>query len=238
MSKFKFRSTEEEIMDDLNYEGEILDKTLQELHFINTWLGGNNVIISGLRKLISIAEIEKLPQPLRIADLGCGGGDLMKLMASWAKKNQIKVEITGIDANPYIVNYAKKNTRDVPEIKYKTVNIFSPEFKTLKFDIITCTLFCHHFTSEQLEILFKQFKNQVTLGIVINDIHRHWLAYHSIHLLTSLFSKSFMVKNDAKVSVLRSFHKNELAEIFQKSGFNKFRIKWKWAFRYEAVAWK
>lgn len=237
MSIFDQRSSDEEIMDDLSYEGEILDKTLQELHFINTWLGGNHVILSGLEELVNGVQ-KKLPDVLRIADLGCGGGDLMKLMANWAKKKKLKVEITGIDANAYTVAYAKKNTQDFPEIIYKSINIHDPQFAQTKFDIITCTLFCHHFDQEQLALLFAQFKNQVTLGIVINDIHRHWFAYHSIRILTSLFSKSYMVQHDAKLSVLRAFKKSELVELFEKTGYSKFNISWKWAFRYQAVGWK
>lgn len=235
---FVKRSSETEIMDDLSYEGEVLDKTLRELHFINTWLGGNNVVLSGLEELLSKTDAKNFPQVLKIADLGCGGGDLMKLMAQWARKRRIKIEITGIDANPYIINYARQNTEDFPEISFRTLNVFSEEFRTMKFDIVTCTLFCHHFEDDALVALLTQLRAQVAIGLVINDIHRHWFAYYSIKLLTELFSGSSMVRNDAKVSVQRAFLKQELKDVFERSGFKKNNITWKWAFRFQAVGWK
>ena len=73
-------------------------------------------------------------------------------------------------------------------------------------------------------------------GIVINDLHRHWFAYHSIKVLTRFFSKSKMVRNDAAVSVKRSFRKNEIAKILFKSGIHGFDLSWHWAFRWKVVA--
>ena len=41
MPDFSKRSNDEEIMDDLNCAGHVLDQTLRELEIINKWLGGN-----------------------------------------------------------------------------------------------------------------------------------------------------------------------------------------------------
>ena len=53
-----------------------------------------------------------------------------------------------------------------------------------------------------------------------------------------LFSKSYLVKNDAPLSVLRGFKKNEWKNIFEKAGIKNYSIKWKWAFRYLIVVFK
>lgn len=71
-----------------------------------------------------------------------------------------------------------------------------------------------------------------TTGFFINDLQRHPLAYYSIKWITSLFSKSYLVKNDAPLSVARGFTKKEWIEIFRSAGISNFSIKWKWAFRY------
>ena len=75
-------------------------------------------------------------------------------------------------------------------------------------------------------------KNNSTLGFFVNDLHRHPLAYHSIKLITSLFSKSYLVKNDAPLSVARGFKKDELIEILQQSSIIHYQLKWMWAFRW------
>ncbi|HEY9048290.1 MAG TPA: methyltransferase domain-containing protein [Ohtaekwangia sp.] len=232
MPDFKCRSTALEIMDDLDCSGEVVDQTLRELEFINTWLGGNQVTIGALQLLLKKSESK---DSIRIADLGCGGGDMLRLIHRWANKNNIAVELTGIDANVNIVNFAKQNLKDIPQIRLIAMDIFSDEFRSMKFDIVIGTLFYHHFSDEQLSIFFRQLSHQSSLGYILNDIHRHPLAYYSIRLLTRLFSKSAMVKFDAPLSVLRAFKKRELISIFSQAHTSSYSIQWKWAFRWQVV---
>lgn len=223
------RSEEVEIMDDLNIAGEVVNQTLRELNTINKRLGGNQISVSAFKHFASGEET------LTIADLGCGGGDIMMEMADWCKRNSINSNFIGIDANQNIVNYAIENTRKYPSISYRAINIFSEEFKKQSFDIIHCCLFIHHFTSDQLVELFKGLRNQARLGVIINDLHRHPLAYKSISLLTTLFSKSVMVRNDAAVSVARGFKRKELESILESAGITNYKLSWKWAFRWKLI---
>ncbi len=231
MSNFlRKRSYEIELMDDLRSSGPVIDQTLKELAIINRLLGGNYVTLRGLNAFVKPGE------PLHIIDIGCGGGDMMMLMCDWAVKNGFDIRITGVDANPNIIEYARKNTAAYPQIDYVACDVFSKEFRQLRCDVVTSTLFTHHFTDEQLVRLFSQLKGQARKGIVINDLHRHWFAYHSIKVLTRFFSKSKMVRNDAAVSVKRSFRRNEIATVLFKSGIHGFDLSWHWAFRWKIVA--
>lgn len=233
MGKFAHRSYQKEIMDDLEVGGEVLEQTLRELKTINLLLGGNKVTTSGLGKLIANSSRKELT----IADIGCGGGDMIEVMGKWARRAGIKAQFLGIDANPNIVNRAIEKLSGHANVAFKVQNVFDPAFAKQPVDIVTCTLFTHHFTQDELVQLLVSFREKAKLGIVINDLHRHPLAYHSISLLTKLFSKSPMVKHDGPLSVLRAFHRKEWEELLQKSGFQKFEIRWKWAFRWQVVAW-
>ncbi len=258
MPNLSYRSYEKELIDDLELDNDALRENLEELAIINKYLGGNQVTISGLKKLIlnsdsSDLEISGLgtifnplipksgesefrqKPPLKIADLGCGGGDMLMVMANWAKKQGINAQFIGIDANDFMIGFAKKRTHSYQNITYLHQNIFSEEFQKHNFDIVTMTLFCHHFEDEALIKILQQFRKQTRLGVVINDIHRHWFAYHSIAWITKLFLKSYLVKNDAKLSVWRAFRRKDLENIIQKAGYTNYSIRWKWAFRWEVV---
>lgn len=232
MPDFSNRSSLVEIMDDLQCDGEVVHQTLRELEFINKWLGGNAVTIAGVEELLNETSPTKT---ISIADLGCGGGDMLRLLYHWAKRNKVNVRLVGIDANPNIIAFARNNVRDIPGIEFFTQDIFSEEFSKQKFDIIIGTLFYHHFSQENLIHFFRQLSKQVEIGIVINDIHRHPLAYYAIRLLTALFSKSAMVKFDAPLSVLRAFKRNELRKILEGAAVKNFSLKWRWAFRWQVV---
>jgi len=73
------------------------------------------------------------------------------------------------------------------------------------------------------------------IGFFINDLHRHYLAYYSIKFLTGLFSKSYLVKNDAPLSVRRGFKRNEWENLLRQAAINSYSIQWKWAFRWLIV---
>jgi len=143
--------------------------------------------------------------------------------------------LIGFDANPNIINYAINHSKEFKHITFQSTNVFSREFQDQKFDFILATLFMHHFAEEELVTLFSGLKKQAKSAVIINDIHRHPLAYHSIKLLTSLFSRSAMVRFDAPLSVARSFTKPELQRILANSKIAKYSLTWKWAFRWQLI---
>ena len=145
------------------------------------------------------------------------------------------MSLTGIDANPHIVALARQACSDYPEINFEAINVLDDTFASKQFDIIICTLFAHHFDDENLKFLLNQWTQQVRLGIIINDLHRNPLAFHSIKILTKLFSKSSMVKNDAPVSVLRGFSKRELDLLMADCEVRNYYLSWCWAFRWLLV---
>lgn len=230
MPDFSKRSSDIEIMDDLNCKGEVVEQTLRELDFINKWLGGDQVTLNAVDKLLSkISEDREIV----IVDLGCGSGSMLAKISVIAQKRNLKVRLVGIDANPNIVSYAIRNNKN-DKIDFLAIDIFSDDFMKMKFDIVIGTLFFHHFSNQQLSNFFIQLGKQTTMGIIVNDIHRHPLAYFSIKLLTGLFSKSAMVKYDAPLSVLRSFTKTDWIVIFKDAGL-PYSLKWKWAFRWQLI---
>lgn len=235
MPDFTLRSYQKEIMDDLTGGGDLMDQTLKELEIINRLLGGNYVTVNGIEKILNAAEGET-DRPVRIADLGCGGGDMLMLIADWGRKTGRKLELVGVDANAYIVEYARRQTESYPEITYLTTDIFSEEFAREPFDIMSCSLFTHHFTDEELTRMFTMMNRQSKLGFVVNDLHRHWFAYYAIKYITRWFSRSSMVQHDAPVSVLRAFSKPELSRLLSAAGVHQFSIGWLWAFRWQVVA--
>ena len=170
MSFFSQRSSELEIMDDLDCEGPVLEQTLRELKTINRWLGGNHVTTLGLTQLIH----EKPQKQYEITDIGCGGGDMIRVMSKWAQKHEIPAKFTGIDANGNIIEFAKVRQSDLSAIKWKIQNVFEPEFAAEKTDLITCTLFTHHFTDGELVELLKAMKAMMqkgfrVLGVGVSD---------------------------------------------------------------------
>lgn len=232
MSKFSFRAEQKELMDDLSSSGQVMEQTLLELRVINKMLGGNKVTLTGIGQLLKGI----LPhQAFTIADIGCGQGDMLVAIADQFSHNFPNMQLVGIDANPHIVDKARNHTAQYPQITYECVDVLTEAFQMQTYDIMTCSLFTHHFNNDQLVCLLGSFKNRTTLGVVVNDLHRHWLAYHAIRVLVNVFSKSPMVQHDAPLSVLRAFRKRDIEGILAKAGVHDYTLRWMWAFRWQLV---
>jgi 2-polyprenyl-3-methyl-5-hydroxy-6-metoxy-1,4-benzoquinol methylase len=221
------RSYEKELLDAKDSPFSDIRQNMRELDFINTWLGGHNISVDGIRKIYG----RSVPGgELHIAEIGCGGGDNLRAVARWAKKKNIEVRLTGIDINPACIEYARSVEAN------KGMNFICSDYRDVSFDtkphIVFSSLFCHHFTENDLVFMLRWMHGNSTAGFFINDLHRHVLAYYSIALLTRAFSKSYLVKNDAPLSVNRGFVRTEWEQIFSAAGLSSCRCKWKWAFRW------
>jgi 2-polyprenyl-3-methyl-5-hydroxy-6-metoxy-1,4-benzoquinol methylase len=227
MPDFSQRSYQPELMDDLTLSDAALAKNLRELEYINAYLGGNTLTVKGLQYFVSRSNA-----PLSVADIGCGGGDTLRYVARWAQQKCVLLQLAGYDANPFMVNYASTHPQHVPHISYHCMNLWSEEFNSVQTDVFLLSLFCHHFTDEELTTILTKLLRQARKGIIINDLHRHPIAYYSIKWLTRGLRGSYLVQHDAPLSVLRAFRKSELERLLHPIAPNRFRISWHWAFRY------
>jgi ubiquinone/menaquinone biosynthesis C-methylase UbiE len=232
MTKLATRSVDLELMDDLQCKGQVVDQSLYELDVINKWLGGNQVTINSISSLLDSTDKQR---PLVIADIGCGSGDMVTRIARWGSQTGRQLKVVGIDANPNIIDYARKKSYGLDNISFEVMNVLEDTFASNRFDIVVATLFMHHFTNDQLIRLFRLLNDQTRIGFVVNDIHRHALAFHSIRLLTALFSRSPMVKHDGPLSVQRAFTRSDLKSILSNAGIKNYTLQWRWAFRWQLI---
>jgi 2-polyprenyl-3-methyl-5-hydroxy-6-metoxy-1,4-benzoquinol methylase len=225
------RSKQFELLDEANIPTQDLYRNLYELEIINKNLGGHNATFKGL----SYFNFNQNAHAL--LDIGSGGGDTLRAIAK-SKYGKYFSRLDGADLKVDCIAYAKENS-----IQFENISFHESDYKIClennqqQYDIISNALFCHHFTDEQLVVMLKLMQQYCKMGFVINDLQRHWLAYYSIKFLTSIFSKSYLVKNDAPLSVARSFRKRDWEKLLLEAGINGAIIQWSWAFRY-VIVWK
>ncbi|HEY6975112.1 MAG TPA: methyltransferase domain-containing protein [Chitinophagaceae bacterium] len=219
------RSYQKELLDKDDIPFEDIKKNMQELNFINTWLGGHSITIKGLQRLVNNKK------EITVCEIGCGGGDNLVAIIKWCNKKNISIKCIGIDIKEECIAFARQNKLLKNCTDWITSDYCEVQFEK-KPDIIFSSLFCHHFTEEDLRKQIQWMKENCTSGFFINDLQRNTIAYFSILILTKLFSSSYLVKNDAPLSVARGFIKKEWQKIFLNSGIGEFDIQWKWAFRY------
>ena len=246
MPSLQHRSYKNELLDADNIPFEDIKSNMQELNTINTLLGGHKITIDGVKAFI------KNNSALHICEIGCGGGDNLNAIAKWnpSKKSSRQPEpvegdislpelvegYTGIDLKKECIDFASQQYGSLAT--WITSDYSKVNFENEKPDMIFSSLFCHHFTEEELVKMLQWKLENSKQGFFINDLQRNAVAYFLIKWLTKIFSKSYLVKNDAPLSVARGFHKKEWIDILQKAGITNYTIQWKWAFRYLIICKK
>lgn len=231
MVKLSERSYQKELLDHDSIPFADIRQNMKELNTINTYLGGHAITIAGLKKIISKSSDNG---KLNICEIGCGGGDNLVALHQWCARNNLQVNFTGIDIKPECIEYAKTKC-DHLSVEWIASDYRKINFEHNKPDIIFSSLFCHHFSENEINKMLQWMKVNSVKGFFINDLNRHPLAYYSIKFITKIFSASYLVKHDAPLSVARGFKKTEWTKIFAGAGIMNISVQWKWAFRHLIV---
>jgi 2-polyprenyl-3-methyl-5-hydroxy-6-metoxy-1,4-benzoquinol methylase len=231
----KYRTNTAEIMDDFTMEGEILRDALDKIAKINQLLGGNQLTLQGVQQLL---ENVSKTETIVIVDVGCGNGDMLRTLAEYGDKNNLDLQLIGIDANKFTINHAVNLSHHYPNIRFMCEDIFDEAFSKLKYDIVLCTLTLHHFKDIEIVDLISVFERNSRIGIIINDLQRSALAYRLFQGLCFVFRLNDMSREDGLTSILRGFKKSELKRFSENLNFKKYSIHWKWAFRYQWIIQK
>ncbi len=226
------RSSQKELLDADDISFAEIQVCMGELNTINSLLGGHLITIQGLKEFLAKKETF-----LNVCEIGCGGGDNLQAIAKAFRRTKIRLSFTGIDLKKECIEFAARQYPALPA-RWITTDYREANLTPGKPDVIFSSLFCHHFTDSQLVEMLQWMDRNSARGFFINDLQRSAMAYYLIKWLTAAFSRSYLVKNDAALSVARSFQRKDWEIILARAGIKKYTIRWKWAFRYLIVCKK
>jgi 2-polyprenyl-3-methyl-5-hydroxy-6-metoxy-1,4-benzoquinol methylase len=181
---------------------------LRSLQQINRWLLGYRPTLAWLKRLSPALRDHGLRVPVHIVDLGCGGGDLLRQIAVWARKSGIAVQLTGIDLNPYAARAAAESTPKELGIAWVTGNAL--EYRPEKpVDIVVSSLMAHHLEDEEIVALLQWMEATAQAGWFINDLERSERSSRMFGWVERMVGWHRFVRHDAPVSFRRAFREDD-----------------------------
>lgn len=177
---------------------------LRDLEEVNRVTRGYAPTLAFLNR---IAEHRDNSQPLRILDVGSGGGDTLRTISRWAAERNLPVELTGIDLNPHSTRAAQEFTAKsagAPKINFLTADIFTYASDPAP-DVVISALFTHHLSTPEIVRFLRWMESNARLGWFINDLHRSKRAAFWFRFLPVLFGWHHFIQYDGPVSLRRSF---------------------------------
>src|SRR5262249_19575007 len=212
-ASFAERSNQLELIDGADYTAAEYIENLADLRRVNRYLGGRSALTRHLFPMIEATRLRRI----RLLDVGTGSADIPEQIVGWCADRGIEIEFVALDLNQIAVLDARRQTASHPEIQIVRADAMNLPFDDHSFDFVMASLFLHHFENPQAAALLSSFARVARVALLINDLRRHPIAYYSIKLLTQLFTRNRLVRNDSAVSVLRGFTERDIAEIANES---------------------
>ena len=209
---FKTRSLKPERIDTGDYTPEEYATFLREIRFINQRLGDR----AALEKTL-LAEIARLDlKEFSVLDVGAGTGELLGVIAEFARKGMRKVRLVGLDLNSLSVKEIAAESVSYGEISPVQGNALSLPFGDNAFDYAICSLFTHHLTDEQILCVLPEMSRVSRRGIVVIDLERNPKAWFLYQLFCLAYRISPLVRQDGSLSIKKGFKVEEFERLVEK----------------------
>lgn len=222
---FKTRSYELELIDigDSLYSQDEYTHCLHQMGRIGKYM---------LSDRLTIRAINRLRGPIAsILDVGCGGGSFTARLA----REYPQTQVLGIDISKHAIAYAqRKMSHEMPNLSFAVPATAELNEPYKSFDIVTATLVCHHLDNPTLIDFLQRSAKVARKAIVINDLHRHWLAYAAFSIIAPIFFRNRLIMHDGLLSIKRAFTGRDWHMLLEQAGFkpHQYSIRWGIAFRW------
>lgn len=187
-------------------------RCLRDLSRVNRMLLAYRPTLSWLSRLA-----EENPGPLRILDAGCGFGDTLRRIETWANRRGIAVELTGIDCNPATVETARQASGAASKARWICADILA-DAPGDPVDVVVSSLLTHHLSDDQIVRFLQWMERTARLGWLINDLERSLVSYFGFKALAGVMRWHPFVRHDGPVSILRSFLSRDWEEYTSRAG--------------------
>lgn len=229
MKSLQHRSHTSERLDQLDLAGPELERCLRELAVINRLLGNHRSIKQAVR-----ACIKRFPKKKNwlIIDLGCGGGDVLRMIASLCKKEGISAQLIGYDGNANSLEIARSFEEEDSNITYRTADILSPDFVLPPCDLLISSHFLYHLPDQAFLDFIHTHQTNVRIAWIISELERNQIALTLFRIFSPLLGFSKLTRSDGLLAIKRAFSMPEIRLLLQRLNWEDTRLRKVWAFRF------
>lgn len=195
----------QEFMDDPDCDLEMLYATYNQFEAVNKLIGGwkqiyKNIIHPALLSAGSDATI---------LDIGCGGGDIIRMINTFCTEDNLEVHFTGIEPDNRAIKYI--GTQPWPD-NFTFLNTNSKELarQHRKFTVVISNHLIHHLTEKELNTVCADAELLTNEIVIFSDIERSDIGYLFFRTIAPLLFRNSFIVADGIRSIRRSYRKDEL----------------------------
>ena len=169
----KARSTEREFMDmgPSFYTEEEYADCLKKLFKINKLLGF-------FKQTVHLLSL--FPKDASLVDIGCGGGQFILQLS----RHYPEMTFLGLDISETAIALAQQRKGLIAQVTFQLQPEATLALPPQSVDIVLTTLVCHHMDDDDLVLFLQTAFQAARKAVIINDLHRHPVAYWFYKILS------------------------------------------------------
>jgi ubiquinone/menaquinone biosynthesis C-methylase UbiE len=202
--------------------------SMRDLRWFNRWFGGTRTS----RILIETVARRTNQSELTLLEVAAGDGYVPQVLRQHFQLSQIRLRITLLDrAASHLPANGPAETRKI------AADALSLPFSDGAFDLVSCSLFVHHLSPEQVVAFAAEALRVCRTAVLVHDLIRNQLHLALAYAGAPLY-RSRITRNDAPASVRQAYTLAETRSFFQKAGAAEVEAHNYYLFRMGVIAWK
>lgn len=201
-----------------------VNASLGDLRRINRWFGGiatNEDMVWRVARAIGASSLSLL-------EVAAGSGYVSEITRQHLQRRGLSLRITLLDRAP---SHLSNGTRSV------VGDVLALPFRESSFDLLSCNLFAHHLSPEELRRFVDEALRVCRVAVLINDLVRHPLHMTLVYAGLPLY-RSRLTRHDAPASVRQAYTPGEMQTLLAQTSAARAEIHRHYLFRMGVIAWK
>ncbi|MFY9947885.1 MAG: methyltransferase domain-containing protein [Candidatus Sulfotelmatobacter sp.] len=203
---------------------------------VNRWFGGVATTQKMVDRVAQAAGIKRLS----LLEVAAGSGEVPEIVRQRLGRRGIVLDVTLLDMAH---SHLSCSHHDLPNGAQKNRivgNALSLPFKDRAFDVVSCSLFAHHLSPQQLLVFVREALRVSRRAVLINDLVRH-----PLHLAAAFAGFPIMWNRvawlDGLTSVRRAYVPEEIESLLPSDGFDlpvRLEISRNFLYRMGVILWR
>jgi len=198
--------------------------SLSDLRRINRWFGG----VGATEDMVERVARETRQSSLSLLEVAAGSGYVPETAGQRLQQRGLHLQLTVLDRVPaHLSNGHSAVAGDALALP----------FSDASFDLVSCTLFVHHLSPQELVQFVDEALRVCRIAVLINDLVRHPLHLSLVYAGMPLY-RSRLTRHDAPASVRQAYTTEEMQTLLAQSSAARVEIHRHYLFRMGVIVWK
>jgi len=200
---------------------------LADLRRINRWFGG----VATTQSMVEYVARRSGTKSLSLLEVAGGAGDVPRAVKERLQQRAIQIEVSLLDRASSHLKHRNNGTFAV------SGNALALPFSDNSFDLVSCCLFAHHLSAQDLVRFVNEALRVCRVAVLINDLTRHPLHLALVYAGWPLY-RSRLTQHDAPASVRAAYTTKEMHETLKQTSARGVVVRRHYLFRMGVVLWK